>query len=266
MALSLAESAAFSAALCGILCYLAYREDVLTLDGTIAAFFVGLVIGILGDVTWLLLLLFFLLSSFIATRYKFALKEAMGVQEGKKGERRASNVLANGVAPMAAAALAFAVPPLLPGVFPRDAAGIVFLSALAVAGSDTLASEIGVLSPKPVLITTFEHVAPGTDGGISLLGEACALLAAVYTALFGWLVLGVVARAYALDPTMPMDSTFLVVPAVIGFVGCQLDSVIGATLERRGLVNKKTTNLLATCAGAVLAYLILVAWVPGLNF
>ncbi len=266
MPLSLAESAVFSAALCGVLCYLAYREDVLTLDGTIAAFFVGLVIGILGDVTWLLLLLFFLLSSFIATRYKFALKEAMGVQEGRKGERRASNVLANGVAPMAAAVLSFAGSTWFPGAFPRAAAGIVFLAALAVAGSDTLASEIGVLSPRPVLITTFERVTPGTDGGISVLGEACALLAAVYTALFGWLVLGVVARTYALDPTMPMDSTFLVVPAVIGFVGCQLDSVIGATLERRGIVNKKTTNLLATCTGAVLAYLILVAWVPGLKF
>ena len=115
MALTLAESAAFSAVLCGVLCYLAYREDVLTLDGTLAAFFVGLVIGIFGDVTWLLLLLFFLLSSFVATRYKFALKEAMGVQEGERGERRASNVLANGVAPMAAAVRTIVGPSQPPG-------------------------------------------------------------------------------------------------------------------------------------------------------
>ncbi len=260
MTLALAESALFSTALCGALCYLAYREQVLTLDGTIAAFFVGLVIGILGDVTWLLLLLFFLLSSFIATRYKFALKEAMGVQEGKKGERRASNVLANGIAPMAAAVLTFAAP----GLLPRSASGVVFLSALAVAGSDTLASEIGVLSPHAVLITTFRRVTPGTDGGISALGQLCALLAAVYTALFGWLVLGLFAQSYTLDPTVPVDGTFLFVPAVIGFVGCQLDSVVGATLERRGLVNKKTTNLIATCTGAILAYAALLVWFPTL--
>ncbi len=265
MALGLLDAALLSTGICGVLCALAYYKDVLTLDGTLAAFVVGLVIGILGDVTWLLLLLFFLLSSFAATRYRFALKEAMGVQEGKKGERRASNVLANGVAPMAAAVLSFASPALPSGWFPRDAAGIVFLAGLAVAGSDTLASEIGVLSPNPVLITTFQRVTPGTDGGISLLGEACAVLAAVYTALFGWLVLGTLARAYGLDPTMPVDGVFLVIPAVIGFVGCQIDSVIGATLERRGLVNKKTTNLIATCTGAILAYLILVAWVPGLT-
>src|SRR5439155_1404059 len=79
--------------------------NVLTWDGSLAAFVVGMVIGIFGDVTWLFLLLFFLLSSFLATRYRFALKEAMGVQEGIRGERRATNVLANGVALMAVAVL-----------------------------------------------------------------------------------------------------------------------------------------------------------------
>ncbi len=260
MALDLATAALLSIVICGVLCFLAYYKDVLTLDGTIAAFGVGLVIGILGDVSWLLLLLFFLLSSFLATRYKFALKEAMGVQEGIKGERRASNVLANGIAPMAAAVLSFVRPP----GFPPEISGIVFLSALAVAASDTLASEIGVLSRNAYLITTFKRVPPGTDGGISLLGQACAVGAALYTAVVGWFVLGDLARLYGLDGKMPTPAGYLLIPAVIGFVGCQIDSVIGATLERRGLVNKKTTNLLATCAGAVLAYLALVVWYPGL--
>jgi uncharacterized protein (TIGR00297 family) len=262
MALDIVTSALLSTGLCGVLCYLAYAKDVLTLDGTIAAFGVGMVIGIFGDVTWLLLLLFFLLSSFLATRYKFALKEAMGVQEGVKGERRASNVLANGIAPMAAAVLPF----VDPAGFPRALSGVVFLSALAVAGSDTLASEIGVLQRDAYLITTFKRVTPGTDGGISLLGQACALGASLYTALVGWFVLGDLARMYGLSATMPAAASYLVIPAVLGFVGCQIDSVIGATLERKGLVNKKTTNLLATCTGAILAYLILLAWNPGITF
>ena len=212
--------------------------------------------------TWLLLLLFFLLSSFLATRYKFALKEAMGVQEGVKGERRASNVLANGIAPMAAAILSY----IDPAWFPRALSGVVFLSALAVAGSDTLASEIGVLQRDAYLITTFRRVPPGTDGGISWLGQACALGAALYTALVGWFVLGNLARTYGLSATMPPEAVYLLIPAVLGFVGCQIDSVIGATLERKGLVNKKTTNLLATCSGAILAYLILLAWNAGITF
>ncbi len=256
MSLDLVQSILLSTVLCGVLCSLAYYKRVLTLDGTVAAFAVGMVIGVFGDVTWLLLLLFFLLSSFLATRYRFALKEAMGVQEGVKGERRSSNVLANGIAPMAVAvASVFHLP-----MFPKDLSGIVFLSALAVAGADTLASEIGVLSRKAYLITTFKRVPPGTDGGISALGELCALGAALFTALVGYFVLSYVARAYALAPTMPEAGSYVIVPAVMGFVGCQLDSVIGATLERRGLVNKKGTNLIATSLGALLGFVVLVVW------
>lgn len=240
--------------LCGILSALAYVKNVLTWDGSVAAFAVGMAIGILGDVTWLLLLLFFLLSSFLATRYRFALKEALGVQEGKHGERRSSNVLANGVAPMAVAVLSF-----FSILLPRELSGLVFISVLAVAGADTLASEIGVLSPNAYLISNGKKVAPGTDGGVSVLGEACALVAAAYTALFGWLVLGVLAPVFSLPVTMPSGSALLFVPMAVGFLGCQIDSVLGATLERRGIIGKRSVNLAATSLGGVIAVGILYA-------
>src|SRR5438046_10712415 len=133
--------------LAGALSALAYRRNVLTWDGSLAAFVVGMVIGIFGDVTWLFLLLFFLLSSFLATRYRFALKEALGVQEGLRGERRSTNVPANGLALMAVPVLSL----VASAAFSKVVSGIVFLSALSVAGSDTLASEIGVLSRHPYL-------------------------------------------------------------------------------------------------------------------
>src|SRR3989442_1590185 len=167
MSLDFVPSVLVSTVLTGALSALAYRRDVLTWDGSLAAFVVGMVIGIFGDVTWLFLLLFFLLSSFLATRYRFALKEALGVQEGVRGERRATNVLANGIAPMAVAAISLVMPP----GFPKVISGV-------------------------------------------------------------------------------------------GFLGCQIDSVLGATLERRGLVNKKTVNLVSTTSGAILAYLILLASGP----
>jgi uncharacterized protein (TIGR00297 family) len=244
------ESLLLTLALCGALCLLAYYKSVLTWDGSVAAFGVGLLIGALGDVTWLLLLLFFLLSSFVATRYRFALKEALGVQEGRKGERRSANVLANGIAPVVAAIFAFVD---LPG-FPRAWTGVVFVSVLAVAGADTLASEIGVLSSKTYLITNGERVRPGTNGGVSVLGQACALLAALYTGLFGWLVLGTLAPA-----TMPMGALSVVIPVVVGFAGCQIDSVLGATLENRGIIGKRRVNLISTCLGGVLAFGLLAA-------
>jgi uncharacterized protein (TIGR00297 family) len=217
-----------------------------------------MVIGIFGDVTWLFLLLFFLLSSFLATRYRFALKEAMGVQEGIRGERRSTNVLANGLALMAVAVLSLIQPP----GFPKVVSGVVFLSALSVAGADTLASEIGVLSRHTYLISNGTPVPPGTDGGVSALGTLCALGAAAYTSIVGWLVLSYFAGIYGLRPSMPLAPVYLLLPLAIGFLGCQIDSVIGATLERRGIVNKKTNNLISTVSGAILAYLILVAAGP----
>jgi uncharacterized protein (TIGR00297 family) len=258
MPLDFVSSVLVSTVLTGALSALAYRRNVLTWDGSLAAFVVGMVIGIFGDVTWLFLLLFFLLSSFLATRYRFVLKEALGVQEGVRGERRATNVLANGIAPMAVAAISFVMPP----GFPKPISGIVFLSALSVAGADTLASEIGVLSRRTVLITNFQSVPPGTDGGISPLGQLSAIGAALYTSVVGWVVLSYVARTYALTPTVPGAPTYLLLPVALGFLGCQIDSLLGATLERRGLVDKKTVNLVATTSGAILCYLILVAAGP----
>jgi uncharacterized protein (TIGR00297 family) len=144
--------------------------------------------------------------------------------------------------------------------FPKEVSGVIFLSALSVAGADTLASEIGVLSRKAYLITTFKRVSPGTDGGISALGQLCAVGAAFYTAVVGYFVLSYLARAYGLEPSMPEAASYLVIPAVIGFVGCQIDSVIGATLERKGLVSKRGTNLIATSLGAILSIALLAAW------
>jgi len=258
MPLDFVSSVLVSTALTGALSALAYWREVLTWDGSLGAFVVGMVIGIFGDVTWLFLLLFFLLSSFLATRYRFALKEALGVQEGVRGERRATNVLANGIAPMAVATISLVMPP----GFPKAISGIVFLSALSVAGADTLASEIGVLSRRTVLITNFQRVPPGTDGGISPLGQLSAIGAALYTSVVGWFVLSYLARLYAFTPTLPVAPTYVLIPATIGFLGCQIDSVLGATLERRGLVNKKTVNLVSTTSGAILSYLILVAAGP----
>lgn len=246
-------SGIISLSVCLLLSSLAYYKHVLTKAGTTAAFFVGLVIGILGDITWLVLLLFFLISSFAATRYRFALKEAMGVQEGRKGERGAMNVLANGVAPMTAAVLSSLATPLIP----VEWAGIVFLSALAVAGADTLASEIGVLSDKARLITTFKPVKAGTDGGISALGEVCAIAASLYIALFGWVVLYLISGQIGMNVTLPRESRLIFIPLAIGFIGCQIDSVLGATLETKGYLHKKGVNLVSTCIGALMAYSLL---------
>ncbi len=235
--------------LCTALAGLAYLRGVLTWDGSLAAFAVGFVIGIFGDVLWLFLLLVFLITSFIATKYKFEQKRAIGAQEGIRGERRFSNVLANGLAPASLAVAGFVG---FPG-FPKPLAGLLFVSAISVAAADTLASEVGVLSSETYLITTLERVKPGTNGGISLLGQGAALLAALYTTFMSWLFLAAIPSSLGEPITFPPDPALLLIPIAVGFVGCQLDSFVGATLETRGLISKKANNLLTTSLGAVLA-------------
>ncbi|MFQ6012537.1 MAG: TIGR00297 family protein [Thermoplasmata archaeon] len=226
---------------------LAYYRGVLTWDGSVAAFAVGLIIGIFGDILWLFLLLLFLLTSFVATRYKFEIKRGLGAQEGIQGERRWGNVLANGLVPTVIAVLS------APGLIPKPLAGLLFVSSIAVAAADTLASELGVLSPNTYRITTLERVAPGTNGGVSYLGQGAALLASLYTALMAWIFLTLIPLSLLQSPTFPIEPLVLIVPIAVGFLGCQIDSVAGATLEERGLISKKTVNLIATSLGTVLA-------------
>ena len=47
--------------------------------------------------------------------------------------------------------------------------------------------------------------------------------------------------------------TLLAIITTIGWLGCQVDSVLGALLENKGYIGKHTVNFLATLSGAVMA-------------
>ncbi len=231
---------------CLAIAAVSYRKQLLDAGGIVAAVAVGLVIGILGHPLWLAVLLLYLVSSFAATKWRFAKKVEMGVAEGKRGERTWKNVVANGAAPsMVAAAAGFA-----PQLFPPGTSGYVFLAAVAVAASDTMASEVGVLSERVVLIThPFKRVKAGTDGGVSPLGLAAALFAAVYVAVTGYVVFGRLAPA-----TLAASLPYLLVPVFFGFLGCQVDSLMGATLELGGRMTKGWVNFLSIALCTLLAW------------
>jgi hypothetical protein len=98
-------------------------------------------------------------------------------------------------------------------------------------------------SHDPVLITTLEPVPKGTNGGITLLGEAAALGASAAIA-FSAFFLGI-------------GNTWMLLAATLaGFLGSNVDSLIGAVLENRGFIGNAGTNLLATLAGGLIALLL----------
>ena len=229
-------------ALCAVLSAISYKFKLLTASGSLAAFLMGVVVGVFGSINWLLLLIVFTVAGFLVTRFRLEIKVQQGLQEGKRGERTWRNVLANGLVPMLVAVGAWGL-----GMQGTEEAGLIYLTSIGVAASDTIASELGVLSGKAKLITTMSPVPPGTDGGVSLLGTFWAFMGALLASVLGWAII--------FPGTWP-DYQILI-PIVLGFLGCNIDSLIGATWERSGKVSKLGTNILSMAIATAIAALIL---------
>ncbi len=227
-----------------LLSYAAFRQNMLTARGSASAFAVSAAIGLFGGLSWLLLILSFVAAAFITTRFKLLDKAKMGLQEGRRGERGSRNVVANSMPAVCVALLST----LLAGYAPQSYFAMLFTVAIGSATADTLASEIGVINRHPRLITTMKPVPPGTDGGVSALGTAASFGGALFIAVAGY------ALIVLLGDTMPLWS--IPFTAVLGFSGSVIDSILGATLERRGIIGKQSNNIssivLACLAAAVL--------------
>jgi len=236
------ETLALVLALCAMLSVISYRLHLLTASGSVASFLMGVVIGSFSSVSWLIILIAFALSGFIVTKFKFELKKNKGVQEGKRGDRNWKNVVANGLIPALIALGAWSL-----GQQESAAANLIYLTAVSVAASDTIASELGVLSNRTFLITNMKRVAVGTDGGVSAYGTTWAFIGAAFASILGWLLL---------FPWGMVDARLLI-PIAMGFLGCNIDSLIGATLERAGIVSKLGTNILSMSFGVLGSLLII---------
>jgi uncharacterized protein (TIGR00297 family) len=186
-----------------------------------------------------------LVMTSLATRAGHKRKERLGTAESKRG-RAASQVAANlGVAALVSNSLAESWMIEQGWVHGRFAPAPVFvlgLAALAEAAADTVSSELGqVLSGHPRMITTFRKAEPGTDGAISVGGTAVGIVAA-----------GLVAAAGAW--TLGGGWSMLALSWGAGVFGLFFDSLLGATLERRGWINNDAVNFLSTASAAAFAF------------
>ncbi|NLI73683.1 MAG: DUF92 domain-containing protein [Euryarchaeota archaeon] len=232
--------------LCALLSTLSYWFGLLSASGATASFIMGIIIGSLGSVGWLVTLLAFTFLGFFVTKFQFQKKKRLNVQEGVGGERTHVNVLANGLVPASIAVISFIV-----GAQGSEIAGIAFISSVAVAAADTTASELGVMSKKVYLITTGEKVPAGTDGGISWIGTVSCIGASIIASMIGWIAI------FQLSPF----NLIIMIPITMGIIGCMLDSVIGATLENWGMITKLGNNMITMAIGAlmsIIAYLLFI--------
>ncbi len=218
-----------------VLGYLAFRARIADISAMLSATLLGVVIIVSSDVNWFFILLSFFFLGSLFTRYKYNDKLARGVAEEKKGVRGYKNVFSNS---LAALSLSIAY-----GIFPSH--GTVLLSAylgsIATACGDTLASEIGETSRgEPRMITTLKKVRAGTDGGVSHLGEAAALFGSAVIALLAFTLI-------KNDPALVISVT------AGGFIGTNIDSLLGATLQQKGYLSNNGVNLFATISGAIIS-------------
>jgi uncharacterized protein (TIGR00297 family) len=188
-------------------------------------------------ILWPLLALFLL--TFAATRFGRRRKEALGVAEGKRG-RTASQVVANlGVA--AIAGIPISAHHVWLGLYPGRVALIAAIAVLGEATADTLSSELGeVLGGDPYMLTTFRRVPAGTDGAISLNGTLAGVAGAA-------IITAIAALAFRFTA---IESAIAFAGAIVGLF---FDSLLGATLERRGWLNNDAVNAVSTLAAALFA-------------
>jgi uncharacterized protein (TIGR00297 family) len=213
----------------------AYWAKAADSDAVLSETIVCLLVILFGGLSWFMLLLAFYLMGGGFTRYGYAHKAKLGIAQSHGGVRGYKNVYSNSLVPLAMA-VCF-------GIYRNEMFSEIFvyafIASVATAAGDTLASEIGETSrSKPRMITTLKETEPGVDGGVTPLGEAASL--------GGALVIGLLALLTG------MTGAFGIAVGVIGgFLGTNFDSLLGATLQRRGILSNNGVNLVATGFGAL---------------
>ena len=216
---------------------LAWALKAASRSGAVCGFLLGTAIYLgYGYKSFLLLLAFVLLSS-VATRLGLSKKAARDVAEERRGTRSWREALAN--------LLAAAFFAILVITAHHEAAFLIALAAaLSEAAGDTVSSEIGQwVSDRAYLVTTLKPVAAGENGGISLAGTAAGLAASAAIMGLG-VALGLCGPYRFAGPAIVLGAAF---------AGKLFDSLLGATIESRGLVTNGIVNFAGTSFAGALA-------------
>lgn len=204
-------------------------------SGAMAGWVIAILIYAAGGIGLFVVLFAVFALTWIATRIGRSRKESLGLAEPKHG-RGAMQVMANLSVGAICASLAIS-------------SGNVYLlgacvAALCEAAADTTSSEIGqTFARTPRLVSTLEPVPPGTNGAVSIAGTASGIASAVVVMTVAW-------------GAIPLSMQVLWPSAACGILGMFVDSLLGATLERRGYLNNDAVNFLGTASAAGLALLL----------
>lgn len=214
------------------------RHRKLTVAGACAGGLIGFFVFVGAGWTGLFLLAAFFLLGTAATAWKRQQKAQIGMAQERGGQRTLGQVFANGGVAGVLGLLALFFPQEKDLLAAMIAA--VFSSALA----DTLSSELGSLYGRRFFnILTLKQEKRGLDGVVSLEGTAIGVLGSLLVAL-------IYGAGYGWD-----QRVFWIV--IAGTAGNLVDSILGATLERKGIINNDLVNVSNTLLAALLVWWLL---------
>nr|XP_022310601.1 transmembrane protein 19-like [Crassostrea virginica] len=215
-------------------------------SGAIAGLVVGFILTMSNLCFFSSLLTFFILGSKV-TKFKAEQKKKMEHDYKEGGQRNWVQVFCNGgMAAVFALQYMFHVGCREVVVdfshhYASSWLAVSVLGSLASSCGDTFSSELGAVFSKnnqPRLITTFNKVPRGTNGGVTLFGSVFSLLGG-----------GLVGLAYYLTQIFLLRESFLgkgppqwpllIVGVLMGFLGSTIDSLLGATFQYSGFHKKR---------------------------
>jgi uncharacterized protein (TIGR00297 family) len=219
-------------------------KSLLTPAGLFHAWALGVLIwGTVGWQGYLVVMFYFLVGSGV-TRIGMAQKEAEGIAEKRSGARGPENVWGS-----ALTGALCALGTLFVGAPYRSLLLLGYVASFCTKLSDTSASEVGkAYGKRTFLITTFQPVARGTEGAVSLEGTLAGIVASAAIAFVGWGV-GLI------------NLTGVLFCVIAAFIATNLESVIGATLQSKfDWMTNEVVNIINTLIGAIAAVLLVLSW------
>ncbi|KAE8615626.1 hypothetical protein XENTR_v10008568 [Xenopus tropicalis] len=232
-------------------------------SGALGGLLVGFILTIANYSFFSALLTFFFISSKL-TKWKGEVKKCYDSEYKEGGQRNWVQVFCNGGLP-AELALLYMIengPGEIPIDFSKEYTAswmcLSLLGALASSAGDTWASEIGPVLSKssPRLITTWEKVPVGTNGGVTPVGLISSLLGgtSVGVAYFVTQLIFVPDLEIA-APQWPI----VIYGGMAGLLGSLIDSYLGAIMQYSGydestgkIVNHPTKEAKFICGKPIL--------------
>jgi len=209
----------------------------LTFAAALAGGAIGTVIFIGLGWTGISLMTAFFLMGTLATSWKKNMKLAIGLEQENKGRRTVGQVFANaGVGGLLG---------LLAILFPQSSFDWQFLVACAFssATADTVSSELGSVYGKRFYdILSFRKGKCGLDGVISFEGTLLGLIGSC-----------IISSIYAISQGWNQAFPWI---ALAGTIGNLADSILGATLERKGILKNDAVNFFNTAIAVLAGYLL----------